>query len=86
MSGAETIEDVRPSQLADAIKAATEECLGVWQPEHGAVSTEFYRQVALRTLGHLRKTGAIGRVDKDTRDRIMAALSRIEVKNPCVSS
>lgn len=86
MSGTDTIEDVRPSQLADAIKAATEECLGAWQPEHGAITDEFYRQVALRTLGHLRKTGAIGRVDKDTRDRITAALGRVEVNNPCAGS
>jgi hypothetical protein len=80
------IEDVTTTQLAEAIQAASEEVLAAWQPEHGPVRSEFYRQVALRTQGHLRRTGAMGQIPAGDADRIRQALHRIEVNNPCAGS
>lgn len=79
------VEDVTPSQLAEAIRTASEEVLSAWQPEHGPVADEFYRQVALRTQGHLRRTGVIGQLPAGDCSRIRQALDRIrpEVSNPC---
>ena len=79
-----SIEDVTTSQLADAIKAASEEVLSAWQPEHGPDQGEFYRQIALRTQGHLRRTGAIGQIPAPEASRIREALARVgPVINPC---
>jgi hypothetical protein len=79
------IEDVPASVLADAIQAASEEVLSAWQPEHGPVRAEFYRQVALKTQGHLRRRGAIGQLPADDCDRIRQALARVKptVVNLC---
>lgn len=72
----DTLEDVTTSQLADAIRQASEEVS--WVPGDRPRGAEYYRQVALRTQGHLRRCGVIDRVDKETRDRISAALDRIK--------
>jgi hypothetical protein len=80
----ELMEDVTTSQLAAAIQAASEEV--PWLPEHGPAGEEYYRQVALRTQGHLRKHGVIGRVDRPTRNRVLAALERVKEDMACTGA
>jgi len=70
-----TLENATVSQLADAIRAAAEET--TWVPENGPASDDYYRQIALRTQGHLRRHGAIGQTDPATRTRVTQALARI---------
>lgn len=75
----ELMEDVTTSQLAAAIQLASDEVR--WQPEDGQAGTEeYYRQVALRTQGHLRRNHVIGRVDPLTRNRVMEALDRFKAR------
>lgn len=75
----ELMEDVTTTQLADAIRTASEEV--PWVPEDGAHGEAYYRQVALRVQGHLRRSGTIGRVDQPTIDRVSAALARVRARD-----
>ncbi len=75
-----TIENATVSQLADAIRAAAEET--TWVPDDGPARDEYYRRVALRTQGHLRKCGVIGMISLPDRSRMLDAIARVKAGTP----
>lgn len=69
------MENVTVMQLADAIRAASEEV--PWSG--GPAGDEYWRQIALRTQGNLRRSGTAGpTID---RTRVLAALGRVKAAN-----
>jgi len=69
------MENITVMQLADAIRQAAGEV--EWQPGGGPHGDDYWRQIALRTRGNLRRCGATGQLSEDDAHRLRAALTRI---------